>query len=47
MQELEQGKITGYQLNQAVQSYLGYLSHANTFKISQLIRDQTALYTER
>jgi RNA-directed DNA polymerase len=40
VEEYNQGLITEYLLNQSLQSYLGALSHANTYKLSQDLRNR-------
>lgn len=37
-------KIPGESLNQTLQSYLGYLNHANSFKITQKLKNQIWLW---
>ncbi len=39
-EEYNQGLITEYSLNQSLQSYLGALSHANTYKLSRGLRNR-------
>jgi RNA-directed DNA polymerase len=39
IQLYRQQKISGELLNQTIQSYLGYLSHANSYKLSQEIKN--------
>ena len=36
-----------YHFNQSVQSYLGYLSHANAYKVQQELRNLTWLFSEK
>lgn len=40
VQELKSGKTTEESLNQTVQSYLGYISHGNTFKLTQDVKNK-------
>ena len=40
VEEYQQGLITEYSLNQSLQSYLGALSHANTYKLSRDLRNR-------
>lgn len=40
VQLAKQGKISQQSLNQTIQSYLGYLSYANTYKLTQEMKNQ-------
>lgn len=40
IQMVKQGKESQESLNQTLQSYLGYLSHANSYKLSQRLKNQ-------
>jgi hypothetical protein len=37
-------KISAESLSQSIQSYLGYLSHANTYKLSQELKNQIVFW---
>lgn len=40
-------KIGSETFNQSPQSYLGYLGHANSFKLTQQLKNQVWLWQER
>ena len=42
---LKEGTITAGQFNQTLQSYLGYLLHANSFKLSQKLKNQARFWS--
>lgn len=39
-EDVKKGKITDIEFNQTLQSYLGYLSHSNSFKVSWELKNQ-------
>src|SRR3989344_3402366 len=43
-EEFGNGRITGYSLNQSVQSHLGFLKHANAYRLSQELKNQAWLF---
>lgn len=38
--DLKNGYVSEYSFNQSLQSYLGYLSHANSYKLTQKLKNQ-------
>lgn len=40
MGEYQKGRVSEFSLSQTLQSYLGYLSHANSYKLSQRLKNQ-------
>ncbi len=38
--DFKKGDISEYSLNQTIQSYLGYLSHSNSYKTTQMLKNQ-------
>lgn len=40
VEDVKKGKITDIEFNQTLQSYLGYLSHSNSFKVSWELKSQ-------
>lgn len=47
MAELEEGSITEESFNQTLASYFGFLKHANSFKLTQKLKNQIWLWTTK